>query len=289
MQNSQTTVRIAIQAKGRLNEQSLELLSESGVGIDENKRKFLTRSSSFPLEVLYLRDDDIPQAVSMGVADLGIVGFNEVEERGFDVEVAQKLGFGACRISLAVPKTERYESLEYFNGRRVATSYPNILRRFFAQKGIEAEIHEIAGSVEIAPAVGMADAIFDIVSSGGTLVSNGLVEVEKVLFSEAVLIANRSISESKRAILNQLMFRFESVIDSRDMKYLLMNLPSDKIDEAIRIVPAMRSPTVLPLAQSGWCSLHTVVRQGELWDKIERLKKIGAEGILVLSLEKLVK
>ena len=205
------------------------------------------------------------------------------------MNVAQKLGFGACRISLAVPKTEKYESLEYFNGRRIATSYPNILRRFFAEKGIEAEIHEIAGSVEIAPAVGMADAIFDIVSSGGTLVSNGLVEVEKVLFSEAVLIANKELSEAKRALLSQLMFRFESVIDSRDMKYLLMNLPSDKVEDAIRIVPAMRSPTVLPLAQSGWCSLHTVVREGELWSKIEQLKKIGAEGILVLSLEKLVK
>ena len=179
--------------------------------------------------------------------------------------------------------------MEYFNGRRIATSYPNILRRFFAEKGIEAEIHEIAGSVEIAPAVGMADAIFDIVSSGGTLVSNGLVEVEKVLFSEAVLIANKELSEAKRALLSQLMFRFESVIDSRDMKYLLMNLPSDKVEDAIRIVPAMRSPTVLPLAQSGWCSLHTVVREGELWSKIEQLKKIGAEGILVLSLEKLVK
>ena len=285
----ENVVRIAIQAKGRLNEQSLELLRESGVGVDENKRKFLTRSADFPLEVLYLRDDDIPQAVSMGVADLGIVGLNEVEERGFDVEIAQKLGFGACRISLAVPRAAGYESLDYFNGRRVATSYPNILRRFFAEKGIEAEIHEIAGSVEIAPAVGMADAIFDIVSSGGTLVSNGLVEVEKVLFSEAVLIAGRGLSQEKRALLSQLMFRFESVIDSRDMKYLLMNLPADKVEEAIRIVPAMRSPTVLPLAQSGWCSLHTVVREGELWSKIEQLKKIGAEGILVLSLEKLVK
>ncbi len=282
-------LRIAIQAKGRLNEQSVELLNESGVGVDENKRKFLTRGSGFPIEVLYLRDDDIPQAVSMGVADLGIVGLNEVEERGFEVEIAQRLGFGACRISLAVPKSEKYESLEYFNGRRVATSYPNILSRFFAQNGIEAEIHEIAGSVEIAPTVGMADAIFDIVSSGGTLVSNGLVEVEKVLFSEAVLIASPSISDEKRALLSQLMFRFESVIDSRDMKYLLMNLPADKVDQAIQIVPAMRSPTVLPLAQSGWCSLHTVVREGELWNKIEQLKKIGAEGILVLSLEKLVK
>lgn len=289
MKNSETTLRIAVQAKGRLNEQSLELLAESGVGVDSNKRKFLTRSDSFPVEVLYLRDDDIPQAVHMGVADLGIVGLNEVEERGYGVDIAQRLGFSACRISLAVPARDGYSSLEYFNGRRVATSYPNILRRFFAEKGIQAEIHEIAGSVEIAPAVGMADAIFDIVSSGGTLVSNGLVEVEKVFFSEAVLIANRSLDEGKRALLSQLMFRFESVIDSRDMKYLLMNLPSERVDEAIRIVPAMRSPTVLPLAQSGWCSLHTVVRQGELWSKIEQLKSIGAEGILVLSLEKLVK
>ncbi len=282
-------IRIAIQAKGRLNEQSVELLREAGVNIDENKRKFLTRSADFPLEVLYLRDDDIPQAVAMGVADLGIVGFNEVEERGFEVEIAQKLGFGACRISLAIPKAEEYNSPAWFNGKRIATSYPKILARYCEQNGIRAEIHEIAGSVEIAPAVGMADAIFDIVSSGGTLVSNGLKEVEKVLFSEAVLIANPALEAEKRALLEQLMFRFEAVIDSRGLKYLVMNLPEEKVENAVAILPAMRSPTVLPLAQKGWCSLHSVVNERELWDKIEQLKKIGAEDILVLALEKIVR
>ena len=282
-------IRIAIQAKGRLNEQSVELLREAGVNIDENKRKFLTRSADFPLEVLYLRDDDIPQAVAMGVADLGIVGFNEIEERGFEVEIAQKLGFGACRISLAIPKAEEYNSPAWFNGKRIATSYPKILARYCEQNGIWAEIHEIAGSVEIAPAVGMADAIFDIVSSGGTLVSNGLKEVEKVLFSEAVLIANPALDAEKRALLEQLMFRFEAVTDSRGLKYLVMNLPEEKVENAVAILPAMRSPTVLPLAQKGWCSLHSVVNERELWDKIEQLKKIGAEGILVLALEKIVR
>lgn len=282
-------IRIAIQAKGRLNEQSLELLREAGVAVDENKRKFLTRSESFPLEVLYLRDDDIPQAVSMGVADIGIVGYNEVAEKGYRVDVVQKLGFGGCRISLAIPKTDDYPGPSYFNGKRVATSYPRILAGYFAGKGIEAEIHEIAGSVEIAPAVGMADAIFDIVSSGGTLVSNGLKEVEKVLFSEAVLIAVPGLPEEKLAILEQLKFRFGAALESRGMKYVLMNLPSGAVDEAIKILPAMRSPTVMPLAQEGWCSLHSVVVEDELWGKIERLKAIGAEGILVLALEKIIR
>ncbi len=282
-------IRIAIQAKGRLNEQSLELLREAGVAVDENKRKFLTKSASFPLEVLYLRDDDIPQAVSMGVADIGIVGYNEVAEKGYAVEVVQKLGFGGCRISLAIPKAEEYTGPAYFNGRRVATSYPKILAEYFAKEGVGAEIHEIAGSVEIAPAVGMADSIFDIVSSGGTLVSNGLKEVEKVLFSEAVLIATPGLAEDKQAILEQLKFRFGAALDSRGMKYVLMNLPTESVEKAIVILPAMRSPTVMPLAQEGWCSLHSVVREEELWDKIEQLKGIGAEGILVLALEKIIR
>ncbi len=282
-------IRIAIQAKGRLNEQSLELLHDAGVAVDDNRRKFLTRSASFPLEVLYLRDDDIPQAVSMGVADLGIVGFNEVAEKGFDVSVVQQLGFGACRISLAIPRAETYTGPGYFAGKRIATSYPRILRDFFAREGVVADIHEIAGSVEIAPAVGMADAIFDIVSSGGTLVSNGLVEVEQVLQSEAVLIATPGLSAEKQALLEQLMFRFEAALESRGMKYLLMNLPQESVERAIEILPAMRSPTVMPLAQTGWCSMHSVVREEELWNKIEALKAIGAEGILVLALEKIIK
>ena len=282
-------LRIAIQAKGRLNEESIGLLAEAGVSIEDSKRKLLARSDGFPLEVLYLRDDDIPQAVSMGVADLGIVGLNEVEEKGFDVEIVHRLGFGKCRLSLAVPKTEPYDGLSYFEGKRVATSYPVILSRFFREKGISAEIHEIAGSVEIAPSVGMADAIFDIVSSGGTLVTNGLKEVEQVLFSEAVLIGGRALSDDKRQILSQLLFRIEAVERSRGLKYVLMNLPHAKIPEAVRILPGMNSPTILPLAQEGWSSMHVVINERELWSKIEQLKAIGAEDILVLSLEKMIR
>ena len=282
-------LRIAIQAKGRLNEDNLELLSEAGVSIENGKRKLLARSGDFPLEVLYLRDDDIPQAVSMGVADVGVVGLNEVEEKGFDVETVHSLGFGKCRLSLAIPKAEAYDGLGYFNGKRIATSYPAILSRFFERNGIEAEIHEIAGSVEIAPSVGMADAIFDIVSSGGTLVTNGLREVETALHSEAVLIAGRTLSEEKRQLLAQLLFRIEAVERSRGMKYVLLNLPHEKIPEAIRILPGMKSPTILPLAQEGWSSIHVVINEKELWTKIEQLKAIGAEDILVLSLEKMIR
>lgn len=281
-------LRVAIQAKGRLNEDSIELLAEAGVSIEDSKRKLLARSGDFPLEVLYLRDDDIPQAVSMGVADVGIVGLNEVEEKGFDVRLVHKLGFGKCRLSLAIPKTETYDGIGYFDGKRVATSYPAILSRFFGENGIKAEIHEIAGSVEIAPSVGMADAIFDIVSSGGTLVTNGLKEVEKVLFSEAVLIAGDSLDEQKRQILSQLLFRIEAVERSRGMKYVLLNLPHEKIPDAIELLPGMKSPTILPLAQEGWSSLHVVINERELWGKIEQLKAVGAEDILVLSLEKMI-
>ena len=281
-------IRIAIQAKGRLNEESLELIAEAGITIKENRRKLLTRSEDFPVEVLYLRDDDIPQAVSMGVADLGIVGLNEVEEKNYDVDIVHNLGFGSCRLSLALPKTENYESVKWFEGKRVATSYPFILTKFFKEQKIKAEIHEIAGSVEIAPAVGMADAIFDIVSSGGTLVSNGLKEVETVLRSEAVLIANKGLTDEKKKILAQLMFRFEAVERSRGMKYLLMNIPCERIDDAIKILPGMKSPTILPLAQEGWCSMHVVISETELWSKIEGLKSLGAEDILVLALEKMI-
>lgn len=282
-------LRIAIQAKGRLNEQSIELLAEAGIRVAESKRKLISRAEGFPLEVLYLRDDDIPQAVAMGVADLGIVGLNEVAEKGFRVEQLMDLGFGGCRLSLAVPRGTDYEGPAYFRGRRIATSYPNILGRYFAEQGIEAEIHRIEGSVEIAPAVGMSDAIFDIVSSGGTLISNGLTEVEKVFFSEAVLIANPELSPDKRRESAQLTFRFNSILESRGMKYVLMNLPEERLQEAIRILPGMRSPTVLPLAQEGWCSIHAVIAQEQLWERIERLKEIGAEGILVLTLENMIR
>ena len=281
-------LRIAIQTKGRLNEQSLDLLREAGVTIKEEKRKVLMRASDFPVEILFLRDDDIPQTVAMGAADLGIVGYNEVAERGYDVEIMKKLGFGGCRISLAIPKSDKYDGLSYFNGKRIATSYPNVLKRFFDENGVEAQIHTITGSVEIAPAAGLADAIFDIVSSGGTLISNGLVEVEQVLQSEAVLIGTPGLSEEKMAVARQLISRFESVLKGVGKKYLLMNLPVAALDEAVTILPAMRSPTVIPLAQKEWCSLQTVVDEKDLWNIIERLKAIGAEGILVLTLDKVV-
>ncbi len=281
-------LRIAVQTKGRLNEQSMQLLRDAGVTIKEEKRKFLMRASDFPVEILFLRDDDIPQTVSMGAADLGFVGYNEVAERGYEVDILQKLGFGGCRISLAIPKSDKYEGLSYFNGKRIATSYPNVLSKYFEENGIKAEIHTITGSVEIAPAAGLADAIFDIVSSGGTLITNGLVEVEQVLQSEAVLIGTPGLSEEKMAIARQLMSRFESVLKGAGKKYLLLNIPVSALDEAVKILPAMRSPTVIPLAQKEWCSLQTVVEEKQLWDVIEKLKAIGAEDILVLALEKIV-
>lgn len=286
--NNDDMLRIAVQTKGRLNEQSMQLLRDAGVTIKEEKRKFLMRASDFPVEVLFLRDDDIPQTVSMGAADLGFVGYNEVAERGYDVDVLQKLGFGGCRISLAIPKADKYEGLSYFNGKRIATSYPNVLSKFFEENGIKAEIHTITGSVEIAPAAGLADAIFDIVSSGGTLITNGLVEVEQVLQSEAVLIGTPGLSEEKMAIARQLMSRFESVLKGAGKKYLLLNIPESALEEAVALLPAMRSPTVIPLAQKGWCSLQTVVDEKQLWNVIEKLKAIGAEDILVLALEKIV-
>ncbi|MCQ2141924.1 MAG: ATP phosphoribosyltransferase [Bacteroidales bacterium] len=281
-------LRIAIQAKGRLNEDCTALLKEIGITADDSKRKFLAQAPDFPIEILYMRDDDIPQVVSNGTASLGIVGLNEVEEKGLKVEVVEKLGFGGCRISLAIPKAEEYTGPQYFEGKRIATSYPNILRRFLEQNGVKAEIEVITGSVEIAPAAGIADAIFDIVSSGGTLISNGLKEVEKVFFSEAVLISSGRLTEDEKATLDEILFRIESAKVSKGKKYILMNIPEASIPEAVKILPAMRSPTVMPLAAEGWCSLHSVVDSKELWDKIKQLKAIGAEGILVLNVDKII-
>ena len=281
-------LRIAIQTKGRLNEQSTALLHEIGIDVEGAKRKFLSKAANFPIEVLYLRDDDIPQVVENGTATLGIVGLNEVAERGCDVEVVAKLGFGGCRISLAIPKGDEYNGVEYFEGKRIATSYPVVLRKFLAERGVTAQIEVITGSVEIAPAAGIADAIFDIVSSGGTLVTNGLKEVERVFESEAVLIANRNLSDEEREVLDELLFRIESERVSRGKKYLLMNIPTAALDEAVKILPAMRSPTVMPLAVEGWCSLHSVIDAVDLWDKVRQLKAIGAEGILVLTLDKII-
>lgn len=281
-------IRIAIQSKGRLSEDSLALMRESGIKIDELKRKFLARAVDFPLEVLYLRDDDIPGVVESGSADLGIVGLNEVAETGADVEIVRKMGFGACRLSLAIPKDQEYTDPKFFEGKRIATSYPNVLAEWLSKNGVKADIRKIMGSVEISPAAGIADAIFDIVSSGGTLVSNGLKEVDTVLFSEAVLIARKGLEADKQAILDKMLFRFDAVMESGGKKYILMNIPTDKVSEAVKILPAMRSPTVMPLAAEGWCSLHSVVLERELWDKIERLKALGAEGILVLHLDKVI-
>jgi len=281
-------IRIAIQSKGRLNEESLSLLQDIGIEVDAPKRKLLSRSQTFPIEALYLRDDDIPGVVASGTAALGVVGLNEVEEKGTQVDVLCRLGFGGCRLSLAIPKGETYEGPEWFSGRRIATSYPNILRKFLKNTKIDAIIEEITGSVEIAPAVGIADAIFDIVSSGSTLIANGLKEVETVFESEAVLIARPGLSEEEQALVDDLLFRIESENVSRGKKYLLMNLPKASLEEAIRILPAMRSPTVMPLASGDWCSLHSVIDAADLWTKVRQLKAIGAEGILVMDVDKII-
>ena len=281
-------LRIALQSKGRLNEDSTALLNEIGINVEDSKRSFLAKTPNFPIELLYMRDDDIPQVVSSGTASLGIVGLNEVVEKGLKVEIVESLGFGGCRISLAVPKSVEYNGLQWFEGKKIATSYPNILKKYLEEKGINADIEILTGSVEIAPAAGIADAIFDIVSSGSTLISNALVEVEKVFESEAVLISNGHLDSEQQDILNEMLFRIASARVSRDKKYLLLNLPSSAIDEAVKILPSMRSPTVMPLAADGWCSMHSVVNNSELWEKVRPLKAIGAEGILVLNVDKII-
>ena len=260
-------LKIALQSKGRLNEESLSLLASIGINVDEPKRKFIYKARNFDIETLFLRDDDIPLVVASGTASLGIVGLNEVAEKGADVEIVKQLGFGGCRISLAIPKADKYEGLDYFRGKRIATSYPRILKDFLDKNGIEATIEIITGSVEIAPAAGIADCIFDIVSSGSTLVSNGLVEVERVFESEAVLIANKNMSAQDRDTLEEILFRIDSHLMSSGKKYLLMNIPTAALDQAVKILPAMRSPTVMPLASEGWCSLHSVVEADTLWEK----------------------
>lgn len=281
-------IRFAVQSKGRLNEESLKLLKDSGIDVDDTKRKFIGKASDFPLELLYLRDDDIPGVVAGGSADIGIVGFNEIAESGADVNVVRRLGFGKCRLSLAIPKNADYNGLEWFEGRSIATSYPSILRRFLQWKGISSSVREIRGSVEIAPAAGIADSIFDIVSSGGTLVSNGLKEVESVLESEAVLICRKDLPEELQPVLDSILFRFDAVQESRGKKYVLMNIPTGRLSEAMSLLPSMRSPTVMPLAIEGWSSIHTVVDDSTLWGTVERLKRIGAEGILILNVDKVI-
>lgn len=281
-------LRIAVQSKGRLYEDTMSLLTESGIKIPSSKRTLLVESTNFPIEVLYLRDDDIPQSVATGVADLGIVGRNELLERSEDAEIIRPLGFSKCRLSLAIPKAEDYKGLEWFAGKKIATSYPNILRRFMQEKGIESEIHVITGSVEISPGIGLADAIFDIVSSGGTLVSNNLREVEVVMKSEALLIGHKGMTEEKRAVMEELLFRIEAVKTAEDKKYVLMNVPTERLQDVIAVLPGMKSPTVMPLATPGWNSVHTVIDEKGFWEIISRLKELGAEGILVIPVEKMI-
>lgn len=281
-------LRIAVQAKGRLFEETMALLEESDIKLSTTKRTLLVQSSNFPVEVLFLRDDDIPQSVATGVADLGIVGENEFVERQEDAEIIKRLGFSKCRLSLAMPKDIEYPGLSWFNGKKIATSYPGILDAFMKSNGVKAEVHVITGSVEVAPGIGLADAIFDIVSSGSTLVSNRLKEVEVVMRSEALLIGNKNMSKEKKEILDELLFRVDAVKTAEDKKYVLMNAPKDKLEDIIAVLPGMKSPTVMPLAQDGWCSVHTVLDEKRFWEIIGKLKALGAEGILVLPIEKMI-
>jgi ATP phosphoribosyltransferase len=266
----------------------MSFLAESDIKLNLMKRTLLVQSSNFPLEVLFLRDDDIPQTVASGVADIGIVGENEFMERDEDADIVKRLGFSKCRLSLAVPKSVDYQGVQWFEGKKIATSYPVILRKFLEEKGVHADIHVITGSVEISPGIGLADAIFDIVSSGSTLVSNHLKEVEVVMQSEALLIGNRNISEEKRAVLDELLFRIDAVRAAEDKKYVLMNAPKEKLEEIIAVLPGIKSPTVMPLAEEGWCSVHTVLDQKRFWEIIGKLKELGAQGILVIPIEKMI-
>lgn len=281
-------LRIAVQSKGRLFEDTMALLAEAGIKVSSSKRTLLVQSSNFPVEILYLRDDDIPQSVATGVADLGIVGQNEFEERQEDAKIIRPLGFSKCRLSLAIPKAVNYTGLKWFEGKKIATSYPGILRRYMQKNNIVADIHVITGSVEISPGIGLSDAIFDIVSSGSTLVSNNLTEVEVVMKSEALLIGNKQMSDEKKAVLDELLFRIEAVKNAEDKKYVLMNVPTDKVKEVVDILPGAKSPTVMPLATEGWSSVHTVIDEKRFWEIIRQLKELGAQGILVVPIEKMI-
>ncbi|MCQ2084072.1 MAG: ATP phosphoribosyltransferase [Bacteroidaceae bacterium] len=281
-------LRIAVQSKGRLYEETMSLLTESGISLGAGKRTLLVQAGNFPVEVLFLRDDDIPQSVAGGVADVGIVGENEFVERQENAEIIKRLGFSRCRLSLAIPKAADYKGLEWFNGKKIATSYPGILKNFLQKNNIDAQTHVITGSVEIAPGIGLADAIFDIVSSGSTLVSNNLKEVEVVMQSEALLIGNPNLSGEKQEILKELLFRFDSVKAAQGKKYVMMNVPNDHLSDIIGVLPGIKSPTVMPLAQEGWSSLHTVLDEKCFWEIIGKLKSLGAEGILELPIEKMI-
>ena len=281
-------LRIAIQSKGRLFDDTMNLLAEADIKVSSSKRTLLVAAQNFPLEVLYLRDDDIPQSVASGVADIGVVGENELVERGAKADIVSRLGFSRCRLSLALPKEVDYQGLSWFQGKKIATSYPVILQKFLDERGIQADIHVITGSVEISPGIGLADAIFDIVSSGSTLVSNNLREVEVVMKSEALLIAHPGMSVDKRSILNQMLFRFEAVKQAEDKKYVRMNIPKARLEDIVNVLPGLKSPTIIPLADDDWCSVHTVLDERRFWEIIGRLKELGAQGILVTPREKMV-
>ena len=281
-------LRIAVQSKGRLFDDTMNLLAEADIKLSTSKRTLLTQSTNFPVEVLFLRDDDIPQSVASGVADIGIVGENEFTERDEDAEISYRLGFSKCRLSLAIHKEEDYNDLSWFNGKKIATSYPAILRKFLNNNNINADIHIITGSVEIAPGIGLSDAIFDIVSSGSTLISNNLKEVEVVMKSEALLIGHKNLSPEKKEILQELLFRIEAVKAAEDKKYVLMNAPTDRLKEIIEVLPGVKSPTIMPLATEGWSSVHTVLDEKRFWEIIGKLKALGAQGILVLPIEKMI-
>ena len=281
-------LRIAVQSKGRLFDDTMNLLAEADIKISSGRRTLLVQSGNFPLEVLYLRDDDIPQSVASGVADIGVVGENEFVERGEDAEIISRLGFSKCRLSLAIPKDINYRGVNWFNGKKIATSYPNILKKYLDDNNIEAEIHVITGSVEISPGIGLADGIFDIVSSGSTLESNNLREVEVVMQSEALLIGNKNMSAEKRATLDEMLFRFKAVKDAEDKKYVRMNAPKAHLQEIISVLPGLKSPTIIPLADEDWCSVHTVLDQKRFWEIIGKLKEMGAQGILVTPIEKMI-
>lgn len=281
-------LKIAIQKSGRLSEKSLRLLEECDIKISNGDRKLKAEAKNFPVEILFLRDDDIPQYVEQGVADIGILGENEVWEKDKNVIVVEKLGFANCKLSLAIPKDEHYTGISFFQNKKIATSYPKILQKFFDEKGLQVNIEEIGGSVEIATGIGLADAIFDIVSTGSTLLMNGLKEVEVVTKSEAVFIANPALDAEKQAIFDKILFRLKAVKSASENKYILLNAPNAAIKQICEVLPGMKSPTVLPLAEEGWSSLHSVVKKDQFWEVIDQLKVLGAEGILVIPIEKMI-
>lgn len=285
-------LRIAVQTKGRLFEETMTMLAESSIKIEQTKRTLLVPAKNFPVEILYLRDDDIPQAVASGIADVGIVGENEFEERQEGAEIVRRLDFSKCRLSLAIPKVKQQEfeaqGLKWFDGKKIATSYPGILKRFLAKNDIKADVHVITGSVEIAPGIGLADSIFDIVSSGSTLVSNNLVEVEVVMKSEAVLIGNKSLTIDKKEILDELLFRFDSYKNAEGKKYIVLNVKSERIPEVCDLLPGLKAPTITKLETEGWSSVASVIEEKHFWEVIGKLKQLGAEGILVMPIEKMI-